>query len=96
MAEVTASDIYRISVRRQCKLLARVWCAAGLAGRRPPARSSDFEASAIARLLDVVPPEYRLYGALRRHPAALASMARHRAAGCVEGAIAVSRVSGSR
>jgi hypothetical protein len=37
-------------------------------------------------LLDVVPPEHRQYGVLRRHPAALASMARYYAHGCVEGA----------
>jgi hypothetical protein len=52
---------------------------------RPPG-SGDFEASAIAWLLDVVPPEYRQYAVLRRHPAALASMARYYAHGCVEGA----------
>jgi hypothetical protein len=54
-------------------------------GVRPPG-SSDFESSAIAWLLDVVPPEYRQYGVLRRHPAALAAMARYYARGCVEGA----------
>lgn len=40
----------------------------------------------MAWLLDVVPPDYRLYGVLRRHPAALASLARHHLAACVEGA----------
>jgi hypothetical protein len=54
-------------------------------GVRPPG-SGDFEASAISWLLDVVPPEYRQYGVLRRHPVALAAMARHYAHGCVEGA----------
>lgn len=39
-----------------------------------------------AWLLDVVPPEYRQYDVLRRHPAALAAMARYYARGCVEGA----------
>jgi hypothetical protein len=52
---------------------------------RPPG-SEDFEASAAAWLLDVLPPEYRHYEVLRRHPAALAAMARYYADGCVEGA----------
>jgi len=33
-----------------------------------------------------VPPDYRLHGVLRRHPAALAAMARHHTEACVEGA----------
>ena len=37
------------------------------AGVHPPG-SEDFEATAVAWLLDVVPPDYRLYGVLRRHP----------------------------
>jgi len=37
-------------------------------------------------LLDVVPPDYRLYGVLRRHPVALATMAKHHVAACVQGA----------
>lgn len=48
--------------------------------------SDDFERTAVAWLLDVVPPDYRLYGVLRRHPVALAAMARHHLAACVEGA----------
>jgi hypothetical protein len=55
------------------------------AGVHPP-DSDDFEATAVAWLLDVVPPDYRLHGVLRRHPAALAAMARHHTAACVEGA----------
>jgi hypothetical protein len=51
-----------------------------------PPDSDDFEATAVAWLLDVVPPDYRLHGVLRRHPVALAAMARHHAAACVEGA----------
>jgi hypothetical protein len=51
-----------------------------------PPGSTDFEATAVAWLLDVVPPDYRLYGVLRRHPLALATMARHHVAACVEGA----------
>jgi hypothetical protein len=37
-------------------------------------------------LLDVVPPDYLLHGVLRRHPIALAALARHHLAACVEGA----------
>ncbi len=37
-------------------------------------------------LLDVVPPDYRLHGVLVRHPLALAALARHHVAACVEGA----------
>jgi hypothetical protein len=37
-------------------------------------------------LLDVVPPDYRLHGVLVRHPVALAALARHHVAACVEGA----------
>jgi hypothetical protein len=55
------------------------------AGVHPPG-SQDFERTAVAWLLDVVPPDYRLYGVLRRHPAALASLARHHLAACVDGA----------
>jgi hypothetical protein len=51
-----------------------------------PAGSEDFERTAVAWLLDVVPPDYRLYGVLRRHPIALAVMARHHVAACVQGA----------
>lgn len=60
--------------------------AAELAGSCPPAREGRYGAFAIAWLLDVVPPEYRQYGVPRRHPAALAAMARYYARGCVEGA----------
>jgi hypothetical protein len=51
-----------------------------------PPGSDDFEATAIAWLLDVVPPDYRLHGVLRRYPLALAAMARHHTTACVEGA----------
>jgi hypothetical protein len=54
-------------------------------GVHPPG-SAGFEATAVAWLLDVVPPDYRLHGVLRRHPVALAAMARHHTAACVEGA----------
>jgi hypothetical protein len=55
------------------------------AGVHPPG-SQEFERTAVAWLLDVVPPDYRLYGVLRRHPVALAALARHHLAACVEGA----------
>jgi hypothetical protein len=54
-------------------------------GVHPP-DSREFESTAVAWLLDVVPPDFRLHGVLRRHPAALAAMARHHTQACVEGA----------
>ena len=54
-------------------------------GVHPPG-SDDFEPTAVAWLLDVVPPDYRLHGVLRRYPVALAAMARYHTAACVEGA----------
>ena len=55
------------------------------AGVHPPG-SEEFEQTAVTWLLDVVPPDYRLHGVLRRHPVALAVMARHHVAACVQGA----------
>jgi len=55
------------------------------AGVHPPG-SDDFESTAVGWLLDVVPPDYRLHGVLRRYPVALAAMARHHSKACVEGA----------
>lgn len=55
------------------------------AGVHPPG-SEGFEQTAVAWLLDVVPPDYRVHGVLRRHPIALAVLARHHLAACVEGA----------
>jgi hypothetical protein len=55
------------------------------AGVHPPG-SEGFEATAVAWLLDAVPADYRLYGVLRRHPVALAIMARHHLAAAVQGA----------
>src|SRR6516225_1243815 len=55
------------------------------AGVHPPG-SDDFESTAVGWLLDVVPPDYRLHGVLRRYPVALATMARHHSKACVEGA----------
>ncbi len=40
----------------------------------------------MAWLLDAVPPDYRAYGVLRRHPLALARMARHHVNASVEAA----------
>ncbi len=55
------------------------------AGVHPPG-TEEFEPTAIGWLLDLVPPDYRLHGVLRRHPVALAAMARHHSEACVEGA----------
>ena len=55
------------------------------AGVHPPG-SEDFESTAVGWLLDVVPPDYRLHGVLRRYPVALATMARYHAKACVAGA----------
>jgi hypothetical protein len=55
------------------------------AGIHPPG-AEEFESTAVAWLLDVVPPDYRLDGVLRRYPVALAAMARHHCEACVEGA----------
>jgi hypothetical protein len=55
------------------------------AGVHPPG-SEEFESTAVGWLLDVVPPDYRLHGVLRRYPVALATMARHHSKACVEGA----------
>jgi hypothetical protein len=52
---------------------------------RPPG-SPDWELSAVAWLLDAVPPDYRAYGVLRRHPLALARMARQHVEAMVEAA----------
>jgi len=54
-------------------------------GVHPPG-SEQFERTAVTWLLDVVPPDYRMHGVLRRHPIALATLARRHLAACVEGA----------
>jgi hypothetical protein len=51
-----------------------------------PPGAPGFEQTAVSWLLDVVPPDYRLHGVLVRHPIALAAVARHHLAACVEGA----------
>ena len=54
-------------------------------GVHPPG-TEDFERTAQAWLLDVVPADYRLHGVLRRYPLALAAMAAQHAKACVAGA----------
>jgi hypothetical protein len=54
-------------------------------GVHPPG-SEGFEQTAVMWLLDVVPPDYRVHGVLRRHPVALAELARHHLAACIQGA----------
>jgi hypothetical protein len=51
-----------------------------------PPGTEDFERTAQAWLLDVVPADYRLHGVLRRYPLALAAMAAHHTKACVSGA----------
>jgi hypothetical protein len=51
-----------------------------------PPGSEDFESTAVGWLLDVVPPDYRLHGVLRRYPVALAALARYHSKACVDGA----------
>ena len=53
-------------------------------GVRPPG-SDEWEATAVAWLLDLA-PEYRQYEMVSRHPVILASIARHLIHGSVEGA----------
>jgi hypothetical protein len=55
------------------------------AGVHPPG-SPEFESSATAWLLDVIPADYLAHGVLRSHPIALAALARHHLTACVEGA----------
>lgn len=55
------------------------------AGVHPPG-SEGFEQTAVAWLFDVIPADYRVHGVLRRHPVALAVLARHHLAACVAGA----------
>src|SRR5215831_18733688 len=78
---------YRICVRwpRYAGAVAAYLPPGWPAGVHPP-DSEEFEQTAVTWLLDVVPPDYRLHGVLRRHPMALAAMARHHTAACVEGA----------
>ncbi|MGP4023604.1 hypothetical protein [Actinomadura sp. 3N407] len=51
-----------------------------------PPGTERFEDTAMAWLLELVPPEYRRYGVLRRYPIALARMARQHVAASVDAA----------
>ncbi|MFF5261014.1 hypothetical protein ACFY4C_18910 [Actinomadura viridis] len=51
-----------------------------------PPGTDRFEDTATAWLLELVPPEYRRYGVLRRYPVALARMARHHVNASVDAA----------
>jgi hypothetical protein len=51
-----------------------------------PPGTERFEDTAVAWLLELVPPEYRRYGVLRRYPIVLARMARHHVTASVEAA----------
>lgn len=51
-----------------------------------PPGSERFEDTAVAWLLELVPPEYRRHGVLRRYPVALARMARHHVGAAVDAA----------
>jgi hypothetical protein len=51
-----------------------------------PPGAERFEDTATTWLLDLVPPEYRRYGVLRRYPVVLARMAKHHVAASVEAA----------
>src|SRR5215472_17264676 len=54
-------------------------------GVHPPG-SPEFEPSAVAWLIAVIPADFQVHGVLRRHPIALASLARHHLTACVNGA----------
>lgn len=51
-----------------------------------PPGSEHFEASAVAWLLDVLPPGYREHQRVHRYPVGMAVIARHHTEACVEGA----------
>jgi hypothetical protein len=51
-----------------------------------PPGTERFEDTAVAWLTELLPPDYRRYGVLRRYPIALARMAREYVAGCLEAA----------
>jgi hypothetical protein len=51
-----------------------------------PPGTERFEDTAIAWLVELLPPDYRQYGVLRRYPVALARMTRHHLSGCLEAA----------
>jgi hypothetical protein len=51
-----------------------------------PPESEDFEASAVAWLMGILPPGYREHKRVHRYPAGMAAIARHHAEACLEGA----------
>lgn len=51
-----------------------------------PPGAERFEDTAAAWLIELLPPDYRRYGVLRRYPIALARMARQHVSGCLEAA----------
>ncbi|GAA3756204.1 hypothetical protein [Salinactinospora qingdaonensis] len=55
------------------------------AGVHPPGAES-FEQTALVWLFEQVPADYRLHGVLRRHPLALARLARLHVTACLENA----------
>ncbi|MEV0407247.1 hypothetical protein [Actinoallomurus sp. NPDC050550] len=54
-------------------------------GVHPPG-TERFEDTAVAWLFDLVPPEYRRYGVLRRYPVVLSRMARQHVTAALEAA----------
>lgn len=54
-------------------------------GVHPPG-TDRFEDTAVAWLFDLVPPEYRRYGVLRRYPVVLSRMARQHVAAALQAA----------
>jgi len=52
----------------------------------PPPDNPDFERSAVTWLFEMVPADYLKHDVLRRHPIALAALARHHLTASVEGA----------
>ncbi|GLW97473.1 hypothetical protein Misp02_15600 [Microtetraspora sp. NBRC 16547] len=67
-------------------MLVRVYLPPGWPSEVRAPDTPDWEESAAAWLLDAVPPDYRAYGVLRRHPLALARMARHHVQAEIEAA----------
>ena len=51
-----------------------------------PPRTERFEDTAAAWLIELLPPDYRRYGVLRRYPITLARMARQHMAACLAAA----------
>lgn len=51
-----------------------------------PPGSKEFQASAVAWLLDVLPEGYRAHKRVHRYPIGLAVIARHHAEACLDGA----------